>query len=105
MAASPEGRRATCERTGLVLDSLSKHARRAFRAACELSGPRELAQRVEFRYPPKRGRWGNIAEHKLGSMTRQCPGGCQRGDLAPREKSSQRDRSIATLASGVLTGS
>ena len=105
VAASPESRRATCERIALVPDSLGKHAQRAFRAACELSGPRELARRVEFRYPPQRGRWGNIAEHELGSVTRQCAGSRQRRDLGLCGRSSQRGGAIATPASGVLTAS
>ena len=55
-AVLPEGRRAKRERIALVLDNLSAHEQGAFHTARKASRPRELAQRVEFRYPPRRGR-------------------------------------------------
>ena len=55
-AALPEGRRAPCERIALVLDNLSAHGQGALHTAPKAPRPRELSQRVEFRYPPQRGR-------------------------------------------------
>ena len=72
MARLPEGRYAACAKVILVCDNLNTHTKGAFYEAFEPERARALVRRLEFRHTPKHGRWLNIAENELSSLTRQC---------------------------------
>ncbi len=59
----------------LVSDNLNTHTKGAFYEAFEPKRARALARRVDFHHTPKHGRWLNIAENELNSLTRQCVSG------------------------------
>jgi DDE superfamily endonuclease len=53
-----------------VFDNLNTHTMGAFYEAFPASRARELVERLDFRFTPKHGRWLNISENELSSMTR-----------------------------------
>jgi DDE superfamily endonuclease len=55
-----------------VVDNLSTHTPAAFYEAFEPAEARRLAERVEWHYTPKHGRWLNMAELELSVLARQC---------------------------------
>jgi hypothetical protein len=65
----------------LVCDNLNTHTKGAFYEAFEPKRARPLARRVDFHHTPKHGRWLNIAENELNSLTRQCVSGRRFGDI------------------------
>src|ERR1700728_1757050 len=62
----------SAEKVILVCDNLNTHTKGAFYEAFEPEKARQIVRRIEFRQTPKHGRWLNIAENELSSMTRQC---------------------------------
>ena len=80
IAALLEGRYARCPKVTLVCDNLNTHTRGAFYEVFEPERARRLVRRIEFCHTPKHGRWLNIAENELSSLTRQCVAGRRFGD-------------------------
>src|SRR5207302_8422625 len=74
-------RYAKADKVILVCDNLNVHTKGAFYEAFPPEQAREIVCRLEFRYTPKHGRWPNIAENELSSMTRQCLKGRRLGDI------------------------
>jgi hypothetical protein len=60
------------ERITVVLDNLNTHGSASFYAAFAPDEARRLADRFEFHYAPKHGRWLNMAEIELSVLSRQC---------------------------------
>ena len=56
----------------LICDNLNTHTKGAFSEAFDAETARSIVRRLEFRYTPKHGRWLNVAENELSSMTPQC---------------------------------
>ena len=56
----------------LVCDNLSVYSLGAFYETFEPSRARSLARRLEMIPTPKHGRWLNVAENELSSLTVQC---------------------------------
>jgi len=56
----------------LVLDNLNTHSAASLYAAFPPSEARRLAQKLEFHYTPKHGRWLNVAEIELSALKGQC---------------------------------
>ncbi len=86
VAALLDGRCAQCERTTLVCDNLNTHTIGAFYEAFRPEQARSYVRRIDFCFTPKHGRWLNIAENELSSMTRQCLNGRRIGQLEALEK-------------------
>ncbi len=82
MARLLEGRCKNGEKTVLVCDNGKTHTTGAFPEAFPPDRARDLVRRIEFHQTPKHGRWLNIAENELGSLTRQCVPGRRFGDIA-----------------------
>jgi hypothetical protein len=59
----------------LVCDNLNTHTKGAFYETFEPKKARSLVRQLEYCPTPKHGRWLNIAENELSSMTRQCVNG------------------------------
>jgi len=77
-----EGRYAACEKVILACDNLNTHTIGAFYEVFEPERARALVRRLEIRHTPKHGRWPNIAENELSSLTRQYVAGRRFGDIA-----------------------
>ena len=77
-----EGRDADCAKVILVCDNLNTQTIGAFYEAFAPERARSLVRRLEIRHTPKHGRWLNIAENELSSLTRQCVAGRRFGDIA-----------------------
>ena len=80
MARLLEGRYANCEQVIVVCDNLNTHTMGAFYEAFDPARARQLVRRLVFCHTPKHGRWLNIAENELSSVTRQCVSGRRFGD-------------------------
>ena len=80
MPSLMEGRYASAERVA-VCDNSSTHTKGAFSESFTLARARQLVRRLEFCDTPKHGRWLNIAENELSSVTRQCVSGRRFGDV------------------------
>ena len=65
-------RYALADKVILVCDNLNTHTKGAFYEAFAPEQTRSIVRRLDFRHTPKHGRWLNIAESELSSMTRQC---------------------------------
>jgi DDE superfamily endonuclease len=56
----------------VVLDNLNTHPPAALYEAFEPTEAKRIADRLEFHYTPKQGRWLNMAESELSVVNRQC---------------------------------
>jgi hypothetical protein len=56
----------------LVCDNLHTHTKGAFYEAFEPARARAYIKRIHFCYPPKHGRWLNVAACELRCLTSQC---------------------------------
>jgi DDE superfamily endonuclease len=81
MARLRDRRYQTCEKVILVGDNLNTHPRGAFYEAFKPAPARQDVRRMEFRHTPQHGRWLNVAENELSSMTRQSIGRRRIGTL------------------------
>lgn len=89
MAELLEGRSAECEKVIVVCDNLNTPTRDAFDEVFEPERARSMVRRIEFHSTPKHGRWLNLAENELRSMTRQGVSGRRIGDIETlREETS-----------------
>ena len=60
------------EKILLVQDNLNTHTAGAFYERFEASEARELTERFEFHFTPKKGSWLNMAEIELSCLSRNC---------------------------------
>jgi len=56
----------------VVQDNLNTHTYGSFYSAFHAEKARELKNRFEFHYTPKKGSWLNMAEIELSALARQC---------------------------------
>jgi hypothetical protein len=56
----------------VVQDNLNTHSAASFYEALAPQQAFELAQKFEFHYPPKKGRWLNMAEIELSALSKPC---------------------------------
>ena len=72
IASLLSGTYATARRVHLVLDNLNTHFRKCFDDVLGRRAADKLLRRVQFHYTPKHASWLNMAEIKIGILTRQC---------------------------------
>ena len=60
------------KKVSLVMDNLNTHTGASLYEVFEPSEARRLLDRLEIHYTPKHGSWLNMAEIKLGVLSRQC---------------------------------